>query len=335
MVLGEEFTNTGCPPCPNASNVLDNIYSTESDNFSIVSYHAWWPNPNDPYYQYNTSENGGRINYYGADYTPHLWIDGDVDAGSATYQWQNRVTSEESVSSPIAIDLKVTYDNTSLSGTINAVISATEAITHTNLYVRFAIIESDLPPVGYYSNPINFALRDMVTNITGQSLTISQGDVVTKSTNYTLDPIFVFDNVDIVVFVQSDTDHHVLQAARYTLSGPGVTISPSDATIQVPRGGTLNFDTFVENNSNNEASGDFWLSVRLPNGNEVVVPEANLNYPNPQTGTIPSWGSFDFPYQIYIPSSGIPTGIYTLIGHIGIYPNTVLRESSFDFEITP
>ena len=313
--------------------MLESIALEYPDDLAVIAYHAWWPNSGDPYYQYNISENSGRINYYVADYTPHLWIDGNVDGQWLTNTWESKIVSDMAVESPIAINLVVDHDEVTGTGTIDAVISATEPITYTNLYVRFAITESDLPPIHYYTQPIEYALRDMVTNITGQSLTIAQGDVVTKSTSYTLNPTFDFENLEIVAFVQSDNGKRVLQAAKFTLPGPHVTVYPT-GEITVPKGGTLYFDSVVQNYRDNSVNGDFWLSAVLPNGNEVTIPESYLNLPNPLSGEITGWDSISFSHELSIPTSHVPIGTYSLVGNIGQFPNVVIERTSFDFTIT-
>ena len=289
-------------------------------------------------YQYNPTENGQRVNYYGADYTPHAYIDGNIDGGSSYGTWDGRITSEEAVASPIQSNLNIAHDNASNSGTVEAVISATEAIASYHRKPRSARAASHMPdaPGGSNFDEFNHCMRDMLPTATGNTVTISQGDVVRFSEPYTLDLVTtVWDNLEITAFVQSDQGHRVLQAARQDLPGAHVSLSPAGSSVQVPLGGTLSFDAFLSNNAGSLVSGDFWVTVKLPSGAELLVPEANLSDANPYSGSLPAWSSPTLPYDLYIPSSGIPTGVYSLIGHIGIYPSTEISTSFFDFEITP
>jgi hypothetical protein len=312
--------------------VLDQLAGEHADYFAVISYHAWWPSSSDPYYQYNIPENTGRINYYGADYTPHLWLDGDVDGQWLSGGWENLILDEADVPSPMVINLVVDHDEASSTGTIDAVISATEVIEHTNLKVHFAITESNLPPHGYYTEPINHAMRDMIPTHTGTSLSISQGDVVTEQVSYDMTD-FVMGECQIIAFVQSDTDKRVLQAAMFDMPGPHVTVYPT-GSLSVPKGGTLYFSSLLQNFGSNPASGDFWLSVRLPSGAELVIPETYVNLDNPMSGQIPAFFNDTATTEIYTPPSGIGTGTYGVVGKIGIYPNTVIESSSFDFIVT-
>lgn len=62
-------------------------------------------------------------------------------------------------------------------------------------------------------------------------------------------------------------------------------ISP-DGPVTVSRGDIFYFSSLIRNNTASEVSGDFWLSIRLPNSNEILIPEDYLNYRNPFPGQI-------------------------------------------------
>ena len=54
-----------------------------------IFYHVWWPGQgNDPMYLANTSMNRDRNNYYGNNYTPHMYTN-VKDSGSNTNNWKN------------------------------------------------------------------------------------------------------------------------------------------------------------------------------------------------------------------------------------------------------
>ena len=54
-----------------------------------MNYHVWWPGQgNDPMYLANTNMNRTRNNYYGNNYTPHMFTNGK-DSGSNTTNWKN------------------------------------------------------------------------------------------------------------------------------------------------------------------------------------------------------------------------------------------------------
>ena len=112
-----------------------------------------------------------------------------------------------------------------------------------------------------------------------------------------------------------------------------LTLTPT-GPLSVPRGDDLQFRSLIQNNTDFPVSGDFWLSVRLPNSSEVLVPPALLNLPNPQSGEVPGNSRYAPNAVLSVPPL-VDTGTYTLIGRIGAYPATIIDEDSFDFQVTP
>jgi parallel beta-helix repeat protein len=102
--------------------------------------------------------------------------------------------------------------------------------------------------------------------------------------------------------------------------------------VAVSKGDTLYFTTDILNNTGNTVAGDFWLSVLLPNSNEIVIPENILNYSNPLSGQIAPLGSIFLDYELFVPV-GVGTGNYKLVGRVGLYPNTEINKKWLDFEV--
>jgi len=247
---------------------LDEILDSHNETLAVIRYHTWWPNGNDMYYRANVSENNARINYYGADYTPHLWIDGNVDGGSTYAFWENQISNEENVSSPLSIDLSADYGDEGDFGTITAVIAATDPITNTNLRTRIAITESNLPPFGQF-DVFNCVMRDMVTDATGLALTIAEGDTVTQEANFTLSNDWNFANLEIVAFVQSDAGKRVLQAAKLIPPSGALTgqVTSSGSGFPVPNASVTILNTSYGDTT--DSQGEYVFSF-LP-GNRTVV----------------------------------------------------------------
>ncbi len=155
-----------------------------------------------------------RVNYYGGNWTPHLWMD-SIDLGSNTGIWASRINSELAVSSPLEIVIGGQYNPTTRTGQASIRIVATAPIINTNLKVRMAIIESNI----YRSSPNgttihNQTFRDIVPNTNGIPLTIAEGDTVNLSQSFACPSPLVPANCELVVFVQSDTGHRILQGAK-------------------------------------------------------------------------------------------------------------------------
>jgi hypothetical protein len=198
-----------------------------------VRYHAWWPGIGDPYYQYNTAENRARINYYGADYTPHFWIDGSIDGNANRYAWESMLIDEADVWSPLTIDVTGTYDEESLSGEFTVTVYAEMDPGASNLRIRVALIENSIrwaAPNGSVLHEQTF--RDMIPSPYGYAISMEEGDVVEYTDAFTTPDELVPENCMLVAFVQSDQNNQVLQAGRVAI--PDLIQTGVDDEIDIP-----------------------------------------------------------------------------------------------------
>ena len=221
-VLGELITNTSCGGCASATESLDNVMRQFPTQFVVIRYHAWWPSSSDPFYAANPGENSTRINFYGADYTPHLWIDGHIDGGYNWAPWPSYIQGELNIPTSIAIDLQVQYDSTKNTGVIYVTVSNESDTTHDSLYLYYVITESNI----YYTAPNgstihNQVMRDMIPDANGVPINVPPHQSISDTQDFTIDPRWVETNCQVVVFVQSHTNKHVYQAdAKWLFTYP-------------------------------------------------------------------------------------------------------------------
>lgn len=250
LVLLENETNTSCGPCYPADLLLDQLCDQHPDVFVAIRYHAWWPSSSDPFYVYNSSENGARINYYPAHpdgyyYTPYAWIDGIVRGGYSYSSWWNFILSRSSDESPVEIRLGGSFYSTGRTGTLDVTLIGADLIDVGNLKLRIALTESDIhwiAPNGITVHHQTF--RDMMPSATGAAINLAQGDTVNYSQPFTCPTALNWSNCELVVFLQSDATREVLQAARITL---------------------LELDQQVSINDNAELPDRFKLEQNYPN----------------------------------------------------------------------
>lgn len=77
-VLVEHFSNTNCPPCPEAEAVIKNVNAQFSDYRVLgIGYHTDFPSESDPLYLYSTAANDARIAYYNVTSAPAVFINGN------------------------------------------------------------------------------------------------------------------------------------------------------------------------------------------------------------------------------------------------------------------
>ena len=216
LVLGELFTSTTCPPCRDANLELDDLAIELEPILVVIRYHGWWPQPgNDPFYHYNILQNTARFNYYGADYVPHFHIDGSIDGGSNYNAWESMIESQADNPSPLVVGITGSYDEDARAGEFTVSIYAEMDPGASNLKLRIALTESNI----YYQAPNGLTLhhqtfRHMYPDTDGQPFTLSEGETVDFTFDFTTPDPLVPRGCHLVAFVQSDQNRRVLQSAR-------------------------------------------------------------------------------------------------------------------------
>lgn len=142
-------------------------------------------------------------------------IDGTVQiigGNSQIYDsYKSNITAELAQDTNLAIELLANI--TSTDGYVTARITATDPVTETQLRVRFFVYEDDKYAEGTNGEAIHrFVVRQMLSPY---YLTISAGQTVDATRVFSLDPTLDYRRLGIVVFVQSDASHRVLQAATH------------------------------------------------------------------------------------------------------------------------
>jgi len=201
---------------------------TYGDQLALIRYHGWWPSNSDPYYQYNISQNTARINYYGADYSPHLWIDGTVNGQDQRNNWDDQISAELGVDSPLDIQIRGNYDPVSRVSNIIVTVIATGQVGYSNLKLRIALVESRIawqaPNESYWHNQ---TFRNMYPNTSGVSLSLIEGQSFDYAQTFTVNSALDSRNCEIVAFVQSDNGRRILQGAKIGIPE----LSPANALL--------------------------------------------------------------------------------------------------------
>jgi len=188
--------------------------------FVPIAYHTWYPTPDDPFYLYNPNEIRDRIGYYENEQVPRFFLDGSIDCGNAPELWPPYLPERIQITSPLEMSFFGHFDPDSLSGQFTVIVYAEEDPQATNLWLRVALIESDIhwqAPNG--ANIHNYIFRDMIPSTDGQSVEIVQGE--TKHFTYTFNVLPPLDpeNCLLVAFIQSDQTHQILQGTKISVFG--------------------------------------------------------------------------------------------------------------------
>jgi hypothetical protein len=215
VVLGESFTNVFCSNCKVADAVLDSL-EAERDDFVVVKYHAFFYNPNDPFAQVSQTPVEARQTYYWGSVNqglPFVILDGiaEFQGIAEVATWGTFVEERQGTVNPVEIGVTGTYDPNFGTGELTIVITGT--ITGSPK-LRVALVESELT---FNNETYLFVLRDMFPSAAG----IATDAPDTHQVDFQVDPGWDEDHLDLVIFVQDDSDREVNQAVKVSVSALG------------------------------------------------------------------------------------------------------------------
>ena len=325
--LYEVFTSATCAPCVTFNATLDSLLHENPSSYSLIKYQVDWPGPGDPYY---ISENNTRVSYYNIVVAPTLKINNTttplVDVNQSTHDmFLGEMTFMEIEITEASID---NNNMVNISANIKSL-----ADYPAGLKAQVAIVEKRTVN-NFASNGeeefINVNLK-MLPDATGTTLgEMTTGSQETLTLSYDMNTTFMEtpNDLEVVVFLQDDTDKSIIQSASKDIEGNfevyDVTFNITDvdgnpiegADIYLDKSGPLETDVngmgFYENvlkgNINYSVSfpslvtvesfidlenGDLTENVVLLDGDYFVYEPFNNSLPNEWTTYVPGAGGFD------------------------------------------
>ena len=228
-VLVEVFTNSHCPHCPAAHNIIDDYLGGPNGNkISYIYYHMVYPYSDDQLYLESMEDSDARDSYYDPNaYTPQGWFDG-IHQGS-TSGWSASLDDLVLTESPLKIILSGTRNSSQFN--INAQMIRSGNIADNDLVIHFVVVE-DL----YYDGRNSVSnhkqvMRKMLPTPDGQSFTINMNEIKDISQIIELDPLWDADSLSVVVFVQSSGSKTVYQSETISYSDLSITSVNNDEKL--------------------------------------------------------------------------------------------------------
>jgi len=173
-----------------------------------LKYHVWWPSSGDPFYQYNTSENATRTDYYDVHGVPALWIDGVLNpAANSESQILSAIGQRRAIAAPCTIDVSTFAAGTTVQATVQVTAEVDMHDWSNRLFV--ALIHR------YYqhqSTVYRYPFRDMEPTTEGQAFMLDEGDTFEYETEFSTPPGWNLDNMMVIAFVQNSSTREVLQS---------------------------------------------------------------------------------------------------------------------------
>ncbi len=226
LILVEHFSNTDCPPCPEADEILERIsQELGPDSLSAIAYHPDFPGPQDPFFLANPETNLARYDFYQRRPLPHVLVDG-VREMVGTLNLESRlrsaIESRRNRRPPVALDFwnfhEVKQDPNVISGRVKA--EVLQELPPGNYLVRIALIERHITfpaapgsngQTEFYDIMRVMHSSDLAPGRYGAPLTTGAGTDMFVDFRFERQPGWG-DELAVVAFVQNDDTREVLHS---------------------------------------------------------------------------------------------------------------------------
>ncbi|MCK9399563.1 MAG: Omp28-related outer membrane protein [Bacteroidales bacterium] len=206
-------TGTWCQYCPGAAMGADDLIAN-GYQVAIIEYHN-----GDPYA--NTYSNA-RNSYYGVPGFPTAYFDGlnAVVGGSNTQsmfpQYSVKVNQRMAIQSSFTIDVEGTH--TCLTDfTAHITLVKVASNTSTNLKLHTVVTESHIEVFWQGMDEVNWVCRLMAPNQNGTPVSFTGGDTQEFDIPFTVDPSWIPEQCEVVIFLQDQSTKEIFQATKLPL----------------------------------------------------------------------------------------------------------------------
>lgn len=230
-VLVEIGTGCWCYYCPGAALGADDLIAN-GDPAAIIENHNGDP--------FATTDSDARNSYYGIGGYPTAWFDGSYDEVVGGSHTESLYDTYEPIVSARILDnsdftLEILGTNDGDDYTITCRIQNVNSYTGDNIWLRFALTESDIAYSWQGQSEVNFVNRLMVPDNVGTDLgDYDLSDLTDVMLTFTFDNTWVDTHCELVAFIQDDDTQEVLQSDKVALDDlqpPLLADFTSDVTI--------------------------------------------------------------------------------------------------------
>ncbi|MEY3441765.1 MAG: putative signal peptide protein [Bacteroidota bacterium] len=227
-VILEIATGTWCTYCPGAAMGADDLHASGA-NVGIVEHHD-----SDPY---ETPESVGRYGaaYYNVTGFPTAFFDGgnSVVGGSHTTSMFSTYNGKYNTAIGVAtpFDITSTWAQNGASIDVTATVSQIGAYSAGNLRLQACVTESHIQVNWQGQTEVSFVNRDMYPDQNGQPLTLTQGGSQTLNFTMPINPAWVQNEMEIVVWVENGTTKEIFNGTVAPLAVAAMANDPMAVEI--------------------------------------------------------------------------------------------------------
>jgi len=216
QVLIESFANSSCIPCTTANRNIETFMSEfDESKYALIEYFVNWPNPNDPMFLHNRTDNLQRLTYYNVSSVPTMFIFGNtVDATNYTEiksTYNNQLTN---VTQDISLSL-----TRQISDSIKVKADLTEfnPLPTADWRLFIAVIEKEVffssPPGSNGLKKFSHVFRTFLTPNDGDVLTFTDSKFV-KTYSGALSPEWDLNEIQVIGFIQNLDTKAVIKSSH-------------------------------------------------------------------------------------------------------------------------
>lgn len=213
-VVLEIGTGTWCVYCPGAAmgahDLIENGY-----NVSVIKYHSGD--------SYEIPASASRVSYYSIAGFPTSIFDGveSIVGGSSNQSlypaFVPLVDARNQIRTAFNMDFAVPVQNDA-SFTVLAMINKMGPVLQNNLRLHFAVTESNIPQNWFNQTEVDNVLRLMLPSAAGVALDMSETEYHEEMYQFTMQPSWVLDNMEVVIFIQDNDTKEILNSIKRNLN---------------------------------------------------------------------------------------------------------------------
>lgn len=225
-VVVEIGTGTWCPYCPGAAMGADDLVANGKEVAIIENHNG------DAYT--NTASNA-RNSYYNISAYPTAVFDG----GSAVVGGSSSVSMypdylpvyNQKIAIPASFSIDIQGSSSGLIDfDVNVTIEMVEAYSGSDIRLHCAVTESEIPEYWQGQSELNFVQRMMLPTHNGIHLDFSGGNIIEQNYSFSLEPGWVAEHCEIVIFLQEHGNKTILNGSKRELIEMG-SVNNYDASI--------------------------------------------------------------------------------------------------------
>jgi hypothetical protein len=216
MALVEIVTSANCPPCGPANELYQQEVGTPlfQQQVATIKYHVWWPRPTDKLWHHSSEWSRPRVEslFDPNEGAPMGFVNG-LKINNRAGDW----ISSAKVGIDVPAGAKIELESTRSGNTIDLTITVKGITTgsFSDLRLHTVVTESDIEYNDGNSELVHFdVMRRMYPSAEGEIVSIANEQTAVFQRSIEINTEWNSDNLGVVVFIQRNSTHEVLQAAK-------------------------------------------------------------------------------------------------------------------------